>query len=148
MTRRQLPPQIKKITVTDRRTKKAVVRYQVTVDAGESSRTGKRQQVRWRYATEKQARDALAETPVSYDSTMAAATGSTSFCQSSRVPFVTGASLHSVRQAARCPSGSNLGCPRYSSSDMGHSTKQSWRDTRHRPEAKRAVRLRLLDACE
>jgi hypothetical protein len=41
--------------------KKTVVRYQLTVDAGEYPQTGRRQQVRRRYATEKQARDALAE---------------------------------------------------------------------------------------
>ena len=35
MSRRQLPPQIKKIEVTDRRSGKTVVRYQVTVDAGD-----------------------------------------------------------------------------------------------------------------
>ncbi|KQU28395.1 recombinase XerD [Rhodococcus sp. Leaf225] len=34
MARNQLPPQIRKISVTDRRTAKEVVRYQVTVDAG------------------------------------------------------------------------------------------------------------------
>jgi Arm DNA-binding domain len=61
MSRQQLPPQIKKVEVLDRRTGKPVVRYQVTVDAGENPATGKRQQVRRRYATEKQARDALAE---------------------------------------------------------------------------------------
>src|ERR1700757_1289155 len=61
MTRQQLPPQIKKITVTERKTRKQVVRYQVTVDAGQNPETGKRQQVRRRYATEKEARDALAE---------------------------------------------------------------------------------------
>ena len=61
MSRRQLPPQIKKIEVTDRKTGKTVVRYQLTVDAGMNPETGKRQQVRRRYATEKQARDALAE---------------------------------------------------------------------------------------
>jgi integrase len=61
MSRRQLPPQIKKVEVLDRRTGKTVVRYQLTVDAGVSPETGKRQQVRRRYATEKQARDALAE---------------------------------------------------------------------------------------
>ncbi len=61
MARQQLPPQIKKTEVTDRRTGKAVVRYQVTVDAGIDPQTGKRRQVRRRYATEKQARDALSE---------------------------------------------------------------------------------------
>ena len=61
MSRRQLPPQIKKIEVTDRKTGKPVVRYQLTVDAGINPETGKRQQVRRRYATEKLARDALAE---------------------------------------------------------------------------------------
>jgi integrase len=61
MSRQQLPPQIKKIEVLDRKSGKIVVRYQLTVDAGISSETGKRQQVRRRYATEKLARDALAE---------------------------------------------------------------------------------------
>ena len=61
MSRRQLPPQIRKVTVTDRASGKPVVRYQLTVDAGVNPETGKRQQVRRRYATEKQARDALAE---------------------------------------------------------------------------------------
>jgi integrase len=61
MVRQQLPPQIKKINVTDRTTGKAVVRYQLTVDAGLNSQTGRRQQVRRRYPTEKKARDALAE---------------------------------------------------------------------------------------
>lgn len=61
MSRRQLPPQIKKIDVTDRKSGKPVVRYQLTVDAGINPLTGKRQQVRRRFATEKQARDALAE---------------------------------------------------------------------------------------
>jgi hypothetical protein len=61
MVRQQLPPQIKKITVTDRKTAKTVVRYQVTVDAGIHPQTGRRQQARRRYATQKQARDALAE---------------------------------------------------------------------------------------
>jgi hypothetical protein len=61
MTRQQLPPQIKKVDVTDRRTGKTVVRYQVTVDTGINPQTGRRQQARRRYAAEKQARDALAE---------------------------------------------------------------------------------------
>ncbi|MGA7049968.1 MAG: Arm DNA-binding domain-containing protein [Mycobacterium sp.] len=61
MTRQQLPPQIKKITITDRKTGKYLVLYQVTVDAGVNPQTGRRQQVRRRYTTEKQARDALAE---------------------------------------------------------------------------------------
>ncbi len=61
MSRQQLPPQIKKVDRTDRASGKTVVRYQVTVDAGIDPDTGKRRQVRRRYATEKQARDALAE---------------------------------------------------------------------------------------
>ena len=61
MTRQQLPPQIKKVEVLDRKVGKRVVRYQVTVDAGENPATGKRQQVRRRYATEREARRALAE---------------------------------------------------------------------------------------
>jgi integrase len=61
MTRQQLPPQIKKISITDRTTGKSVVRYQVTVDAGINPETGRRQQVRRRYTTERSAREALAE---------------------------------------------------------------------------------------
>jgi integrase len=61
MGRQQLPPQIRKIEVLDRKSGKTVVRYQLTVDAGEHPTTGRRQQVRRRYATEKQARDALSE---------------------------------------------------------------------------------------
>jgi hypothetical protein len=37
------------------------VRYQLTLDSGVNPLTGKRQQVRRRYATEKQARDALSD---------------------------------------------------------------------------------------
>ncbi len=44
MTRRQLPPQIKKIIVADRKTGKPVVRYRVTVDTGVNQQTGRRQQ--------------------------------------------------------------------------------------------------------
>ncbi len=61
MIRTQLPPQIRKVDVLDRKTGKTVVRYQLTVDAGVNPQTGKRQQIRRRYGTEKQARDALAE---------------------------------------------------------------------------------------
>ncbi|MCW2652672.1 MAG: recombinase XerD [Mycobacterium sp.] len=61
MSRQQLPPQIKKVEVLDRKTGKKVWRYQLTIDAGINQETGNRQQVRRRYTTEKQARDALAE---------------------------------------------------------------------------------------
>ena len=61
MSRQQLPPQIRKVTVTDRASGKHVVRYQLTVDTGVNPETGKRQQVRRRYVSEKLARDALAE---------------------------------------------------------------------------------------
>lgn len=61
MARQQLPPQIRKVDVIDRKTGKTVTRYQVTVDAGINPDTGGRRQVRRRYATEKEARDALAE---------------------------------------------------------------------------------------
>lgn len=61
MSRQQLPPQITKIEVTDRRTKKQVVRYQVVADVGVNLETGKRQQVRRRYKTEKEARSALSK---------------------------------------------------------------------------------------
>ena len=62
MTRQQLPPQIKKVEVLDRKIGKTVMRYQLTVDSGVNPQTGRRQQIRRRYATEKAARDALAET--------------------------------------------------------------------------------------
>lgn len=61
MTRQQLPPQIKKLDVLDRKTGKTVVRYQLRIDGGVNPETGQRQQVRRRYATEKEARDALSE---------------------------------------------------------------------------------------
>ncbi|MEV6337193.1 site-specific integrase [Nocardia vinacea] len=56
MSRRQLPPQIEKITLQS-----GAVRYQVTAEAGSDPTTGKRRQTRKRYRTEKEARDALAE---------------------------------------------------------------------------------------
>jgi integrase len=59
--RQQLPPQIKKLTVTDRATGKPVVRYQLTVDAGINPDTGKRRQTRRRFTTEADARDELAK---------------------------------------------------------------------------------------
>ncbi|KUI13460.1 recombinase XerD [Mycolicibacterium acapulense] len=59
MSRQQLPPQIKKIDVTDRKTGKSVVRYQLTVDAGSDPITGRRRQVRRRFKTEREAREEL-----------------------------------------------------------------------------------------
>jgi integrase len=59
MSRRQLPPQIKKIAVADRKTGKTVVRYQITVDVGSDPISGRRRQVRRRFKTEREARDAL-----------------------------------------------------------------------------------------
>jgi integrase len=61
MTRQQLPPQVKKITLVDRKTGKSVVRYQVTVDTGINPQTGRRQQARRNCATERAARDTLAQ---------------------------------------------------------------------------------------
>jgi integrase len=61
MSRQQLPPQIKKVEVLDRKTGKTVVRYQLRVDGCENPSTGKRQQVKRRFDTEKEARAALAE---------------------------------------------------------------------------------------
>ncbi|HKI39616.1 site-specific integrase [Mycobacterium sp.] len=58
--RQQLPPQIKKIQVKDRSTGKAVVRYQLTVDAGRDPESGRRRQIRRRLATEAAARAELA----------------------------------------------------------------------------------------
>jgi integrase len=60
MARQQLPPQIKKIDVTDRSTSKTVVRYQVTADGGHDAVSGKRRQVRRRFTTEAAARAELA----------------------------------------------------------------------------------------
>ena len=61
MGRQQLPPQIKKIEVIDRKTGKTVVRYRLAASAGVNVETGKRQQVLRHYATEREARAALAE---------------------------------------------------------------------------------------
>jgi integrase len=61
MTRRQLPPQIKRVEVFDRTIGKSVVRYQLTCDAGIDPVSGTRRQVRRRYASEREARDALNE---------------------------------------------------------------------------------------
>jgi hypothetical protein len=60
MTRQQLPPQIKKIEITDRKAGKTIVRYQLRVDGGLNPTSGQRQQVKRRYTTEREARDALA----------------------------------------------------------------------------------------
>jgi integrase len=49
------------VTITDRTSRRTVVRYQVTVDTGIDAQTGRRQQARRRYTTQKQARHALAE---------------------------------------------------------------------------------------
>jgi integrase len=59
--RQQLPPQIKKITVTDRRTGKTMLRYELAVDAGRDPDTGRRRQIRRRFTTEAAARDELAK---------------------------------------------------------------------------------------
>ncbi|MCV7230390.1 site-specific integrase [Mycolicibacterium komossense] len=55
--RRQLPPQIKRIELADRASGRPVIRYQLTVDVGLVD--GKRKQLRKRFATEREARDAL-----------------------------------------------------------------------------------------
>jgi integrase len=57
--RRQLPPQIRRIELARRSDGKPVVRYQLTVDTGIVD--GRRKQLRRRYATEREAREALAE---------------------------------------------------------------------------------------
>ena len=61
MTRQQLPPQISKVEITDRRSGRTTSRYELRVDAGVNKQTGQRQQVKRRYRTEKEAREALAE---------------------------------------------------------------------------------------
>ncbi len=58
--RQQLPPQIRKVQIRDRRTGKVVVRYQLTVDAGIDPESGKRRQIRRRFTTEAAARAELA----------------------------------------------------------------------------------------
>jgi integrase len=61
MTRQQLPPQIRKREVKDRRTGKPVIRYEVVADAGDDPVTGKRRQVRRRFKTEREAREGLSK---------------------------------------------------------------------------------------
>lgn len=56
--RRQLPPQIRRVELARRLDGKPVVRYQLTVDTGIVN--GRRKQFRRRYATEREAREALA----------------------------------------------------------------------------------------
>ncbi|TYQ10813.1 UNVERIFIED_ORG: site-specific recombinase XerD [Gordonia westfalica J30] len=63
MARQQLPPQIRKLTVRDRRTGKGVTRYQVTVDAGIVD--GRRKQIRRRFGTEAEARAELSSVQAS-----------------------------------------------------------------------------------
>jgi len=60
VARQQLPPQIKKRRVTDRATGRPSVRYELIADVGSSPETGRRQQVRRRFRTEREARDELA----------------------------------------------------------------------------------------
>jgi integrase len=61
MSRKQLPPQIRKVQIKDRRTRKMVQRYQLVIDAGHDPQTGKRRQIRRRFTTETAARDELAK---------------------------------------------------------------------------------------
>jgi integrase len=68
MARQQLPPQIRKISVKDRRTGKSVVRYQLTVDTGTDPETGRRRQIRRRLTTEAAARAELATVQAGVDS--------------------------------------------------------------------------------
>jgi integrase len=58
--RQQLPPQITKREITDRRTGKTVLRYQLTVDAGYDRETGRRRQIRRRFTTAAAAKAELA----------------------------------------------------------------------------------------
>lgn len=61
MARQQLPPQIRKREVKDRRSGKPTTRYELVADAGIDAITGKRRQVRRRFHTEREARQALSE---------------------------------------------------------------------------------------
>jgi integrase len=56
----RLPQQIRKVEVRDRKTGRQVIRYEVRVDAGVNA-SGQRRQTKRRFATEKEARDALSE---------------------------------------------------------------------------------------
>jgi hypothetical protein len=56
MSRQQLPPHIKKITLADKS-----IRYQLTVDVGTDPDTGKRRQVRRRFQKKDDAKSALTE---------------------------------------------------------------------------------------
>lgn len=73
MARQQLPPQIRKISVRDRKSGRQLTRYEVTVDTGSKTTVKvdaagvpqtvtRRTQSRRRYSTEQAARSALAET--------------------------------------------------------------------------------------
>ncbi|EFV13409.1 Arm DNA-binding domain-containing protein [Segniliparus rugosus] len=62
MARQQLPPQIKKTTVKNRKTSKDETRYEVTVETGVNPRTGRRSQSKRRFTNEKDARQHLADT--------------------------------------------------------------------------------------
>ncbi|OZE87880.1 hypothetical protein CH305_01640 [Rhodococcus sp. 15-649-2-2] len=73
MVRQQLPPQIRKISVRDRKSGRQLTRYEVTVDTGSKTTVKvdaagvpqtvtRRTQSRRRYSTEQAARSALAET--------------------------------------------------------------------------------------
>ncbi|MDH3045043.1 site-specific integrase [Gordonia alkanivorans] len=59
--RQQRPPQIKIRTVRNRSTGKDETRYELVLDVGIDPDTGKRKQIRRRFRTEKDAKDALAE---------------------------------------------------------------------------------------
>lgn len=60
MARQQLPPQIKKIELQKKERGKALVRYQLVVDAGIDPVTGRRKQIRKRFSNEADAREELA----------------------------------------------------------------------------------------
>lgn len=57
--RQQLPPQIKRIELSTKVRGRPSIRYQLTVDVGIDPTTGKRKQLRKRYRTEAEAREAL-----------------------------------------------------------------------------------------
>lgn len=61
LARQQLPPQIRKREVKNRTSGKPETRYEVIAEAGVDPVTGKRRQIRRRFRTEKEAREALAK---------------------------------------------------------------------------------------
>lgn len=99
MRRHQLPPQIKKITVADRRTGKTVVKYQLRADGGINPATGQRRQVKRRFDTEQEARAELVKLTVEADADTFVPRSKTVTIDSLCTDWL--ASLHNARATTR-----------------------------------------------